>query len=47
MNYGAFESFPAMFDDREAWVLFMPAEGWRKFDHCEVLLKTFAAMEYS
>jgi hypothetical protein len=40
MKYGAFESHPAMFDDREGWVLFPSPREWLELDHSEVLQKT-------
>lgn len=40
MKYGAFESFPAMFDELEGWVLFPSPNEWRELPHSEVLQKT-------
>jgi hypothetical protein len=37
MKYGAFESFPVMYDERESWVLF-DSHDWRKLQLAEIML---------
>jgi hypothetical protein len=39
MKYGAFESFPCIYDDREGRVLFDRASGdWRKIPLAEIMM---------
>jgi hypothetical protein len=41
MKYGAFESHPVMYDEREGWVLFDTETGdWRKLQLAEIMLTT-------
>ena len=36
-KYGAFESFPCVYDDERGFVLFDRNYGWREISHVEIL----------
>jgi hypothetical protein len=36
LKYASFELNPCVFDDREAWVLFVPERGWTQMNLAEV-----------
>lgn len=39
MKYATFETFPCVYTDARAWVLFNAPDGWREISHAEVLQK--------
>jgi hypothetical protein len=36
VNYGAFESHPCIYDEREGWVLFDRKDGWKEIHIAEI-----------